>query len=1149
MSDFVFLHISDAHFPSVSKDSYQFDKVTSSLINTLRKEYRGEQSIDLIFFTGDLGDKGKDYKKASLFFDELLSATGLTERLKSDAKRRLFVVPGNHDVDRDRTKFLDRTLKSRNEADMFFDPSKKQNRTKHFERFSAFARFHNAYFKDIRKYSAEDYWLSEKLSMTIDGRTRTIAVVGFNSAWFSQDDEDNAKLWIGERTCRTAYSNLINGDLPDVIFTLHHHPFDWLHPLEREQVKGLISRHSDFDLFGHIHDSVTEEVVSQYGTVLRFQAGALYDDEKRVKRAFIGSVNLESRKVRMRPISYVDNIHDVWTIDTSIYPDRADYQREFTLPTRAGEPVDDNALVVAPTIELTPQILEAYFERLRSKLARERVDSFINLNLAVPKDIPAVPANLRTRYDSSKTYTIFELADSFPDKRVALVGEPGAGKTTLLIELVKEHIDNRKLLPVFIRMGLHLPGHSFIELFDLKEISLRELNDLLLQGRFLIVFDGVNECPCDNLDEVFHDLLRFMKQFPGNQYFLSCRTSEFPDWVHEDLTEVTVLPVSMEEVERRFVFALGKSKGREVLDNISLEHGYIRLKELCQNPLLLAMMLSLYEGATGDELGVISSRARIYEKFLQRLDLRERRKRKPSAAERVWTSGLKQEVLSLVGYKMQQRELVFVTEETLQKWIADAVTSGEWDSWWMPNARPEVQVIFRNAVSHPPIKGILQDNDEPRFYAFLHQSFGEYYAALRLKYLIENNRGDIRQLEPFVLDETRRQWEVVTLLCGLLENADPVMSFIKRRAAELKNQGLLVLAGRCIRDASHVSMQDADDVRIRMIDAFKFWDIPFDYDLIRAIKESLGRKSPLLPQRLVDDAFRFTEKYAQVLPVELRETSIEALKSYLSEADSGLIIDAAYTLGRRKYDSNKEKLGAVTALLERLQSGSGFVREQIIIALKELAHPNALEPLLSIISDVTESRHARAFALNGLGKIGDLSAADPIISYLRNHNNPYRDSASWSLQMLGKVAMKKDPELFCRIKNAYFKALLTETNDEEGKYAKGNIVYSLSVLNAVEYRDDIVNWLKSESDPYVIEDGINAVGLLGGSNAAEVILPYLKSDDPVIRMKAAESLGRLRFYEAKPALENLLTDSFSIVRDTAEQTLQVLEMAKSDFVV
>ncbi|HKO43734.1 MAG TPA: HEAT repeat domain-containing protein [Pyrinomonadaceae bacterium] len=720
------------------------------------------------------------------------------------------------------------------------------------------------------------------------------------------------------------------------------------------------------------------------------------------------------------------------------------------------------------------------------------------------------------------------------------MGDPGAGKTTLLTALVRNYIKRRKLLPVFVPMGLHKPAESLIPLFDFKDISRGSIETLLNRGEFLVVFDGVNESPCDSIDEVFHEVLAFIKRYPANQYFLSCRTSEFPDWVHEDLTEVTVLPVSMDEVERQFSHTLGASRAREILDRLSLEQGYMRLKELCQNPLLLAMMLSLYKTSQTDDLEILISRARIYEKFLQRLNLRERKKRRPRGLERVWESGFKQEVLGLLGYKMQQTELVYVTDEVLQRWIADALGSGSWDLWWRPEERPTVQVLFRNTVARPPIKGVIKDRQEPRYYAFLHQSFGEYYAALYLKTVIEKDPHRIIDLDYFILDETRRQWEVVTLLCGLLEDSEPVISIIKRKATELKRQSLLVLAGRCVRDATHLSNEDADDIRIRLIDAFKYWDIPFDYDLICAIKETGNRQSPAFPARLAEDALRFTDKYAQVVPVELREASIEALTRFLSAQDPSLIMDAAYTLSKRKYVTEEAKRHVVRVLLEALESSKGHVRQQLIIALKELGHADALPVLLRIIADVAEGPYARAYALNGLGTIGELSAVEPIIDYLLDHENPYRDSASWSLQRLGKIALVRDPKLAERIKKTYLKALLGETNDQEGKYAKGNIVYSLSALNAVEFRDEIIDWIKTQRDPYVVEDGLNAIGVLGGKRAAVTILPFLKSVDPVVRMKAAEALGRLGYVGAIEDLEALIDDGFSIVRDAAQAALQTL---------
>lgn len=1141
MSELSYLHISDAHFPDSTGDSYELDKVTKSLLNTLKSFYKKGNTIDLIFFTGDLAYSGKGYNKASLFFEELLKATGLDKKLNERAKERLFIVPGNHDVYRKETGYVQRTLDSTHEANDFFQPNTADNRKAHFKRFKYFSKFYNNFFSGLRSYTAAKHWFAEKITLAMDDKELLVGVVGFNTAWFSRDDKDQNKLWIGERTCRTAYDHLYKDIRPDIVFTLHHHPFEWLHPSDRKEVQGLITFHSDFDLSGHLHEASTEQVSSSYGHVLRFQAGALFDTDMHVKRAFIGKIDLDNGEVHITPISYESNPHDLWTIDTALYPDMPDYIGKFRLSKNINLHKRDSPLSES-TLILTAEKLAPYYERLRARIESVKIDRFIDLGLSISKSHRARWSSLRHRGEPLRTFNIFELADMFPTQRIAIVGDPGSGKTTLLTELVKRYINYDKLIPVFIPMGMY-SERDMIDFFDLKELSRQAVEELLDRGRFLIVFDGVNESPADSLDDVFHSITKFIKKYPSNRYFLSCRTSEFPDWVHEDLTEVTILPVSMDEIEHQFLAVLGDFKGREIMNRISLEQGYTRLKELCQNPLLLAMLLTIYKGTLEDDPGRITSRARLYEKFLQRMEHRERKKRKPRVEERTLPSGLREEILSLIGFKMQEKELVYVVEETLQRWLVEAIDSGQWDTWWRPGERPTLQTLFRNAVGKPPIKAIGNEED-PKYFAFLHQSFGEYYSALYLKNSLDSDRLELSDLDLFILDATRRQWEVITLLCGLLDDAEQITSYIKHKAEELRNQSLLVLAGHCVRDASHIPSEEADDVRIRLIDAFKYWDIPFDYELIHAIKETMGRQSSLFPHRLAEDALRFAEKYAQVIPVELKETSIESLKRYLFCEDSSLVIDSAYTLANRTYRSESEKREVTGFILARLESSTtGIVREQLIMALKMLADPVSLPTLLRLIADTGESPRARAFALNGLGQIGDLSATQPIIDYLLNHQNPYRDSASWSLQMLGKIAMSKAPELAEHLKNVYMQALLRETDDIEGRYAKGNIIYSLGIMQATEFTDQILEWILTQKDDYVLEDAINAIGNLGDYRASNILISFITWNDPVVRMKAANALGEIGYCEAIPDLENLLGDHFPIVRETAKKAIDKLVLS------
>ena len=90
------LHLSDIHCRV--EDSWNMDIVLDALlkdIGGLGKDPNYQLQADFIVVTGDIafsGQKG-EYKLAAQFFDRLLKAVHL-------GKDRLFLVPGNHDVNR-----------------------------------------------------------------------------------------------------------------------------------------------------------------------------------------------------------------------------------------------------------------------------------------------------------------------------------------------------------------------------------------------------------------------------------------------------------------------------------------------------------------------------------------------------------------------------------------------------------------------------------------------------------------------------------------------------------------------------------------------------------------------------------------------------------------------------------------------------------------------------------------------------------------------------------------------------------------------------------------------------------------------------------------------------------------------------------------
>ena len=141
------LHISDFHFRG--GDPYDRDVVLGALVKSV-KWLRDNQDRrpDLIFATGDVANAGQasEYEVATRFFDDLLVATGLE-------RRQLFVIPGNHDVDRGIGIGLARTFTSGEQADQYFNPKIPKPHITLKQR--CFVDWYNQYFKDIRAFPEE----------------------------------------------------------------------------------------------------------------------------------------------------------------------------------------------------------------------------------------------------------------------------------------------------------------------------------------------------------------------------------------------------------------------------------------------------------------------------------------------------------------------------------------------------------------------------------------------------------------------------------------------------------------------------------------------------------------------------------------------------------------------------------------------------------------------------------------------------------------------------------------------------------------------------------------------------------------------------------------------------------------------------------
>jgi HEAT repeat protein len=121
---------------------------------------------------------------------------------------------------------------------------------------------------------------------------------------------------------------------------------------------------------------------------------------------------------------------------------------------------------------------------------------------------------------------------------------------------------------------------------------------------------------------------------------------------------------------------------------------------------------------------------------------------------------------------------------------------------------------------------------------------------------------------------------------------------------------------------------------------------------------------------------------------DAREEVKDALKLALHERKSvDLRRDAATGLGLLR-DAD-----ACTLLLDELKRAKSFaVQGQLITAIGTIGDQTAIDPLVQLLDDRSQTTQTRAMAAVGLGMIGDLRKIPPLSRLSKNYN--YRASVS-----------------------------------------------------------------------------------------------------------------------------------------------------------
>jgi len=467
--------------------------------------------------------------------------------------RNLYLVPGNHDVDRneinpDQTEWLRHSARTLPEIVNAMSNSQKQWRT-WMERLLSYRHFLTSY--GLIHLVPNDPHLIWADARNIHGIR--VGIAGLNSAWSCASKEEKGKLWFGadwqiaqvkERMGPVAFE-----------FVLMHHPGNWFTAQEDPSVMRRLRQDFAVVLHGHEHQ---EWVDFDRESRLILSAGASYESSWMANGYSVGYVDLDNHDGGIY-LRQWENSGRGWVsrnvagkTKDGLWPlSQISWINQLGDCTPADSVGPVSSLIEGPQLNLSESAEENYTRRycqhvidqhdvlelfgcdIPRELQRHQLSvAYVSLNLAredededededgplccpptVDEEIKPIKGQLdsgckegrRDEISGSSTAIEFVLDDiSAANKRLLISGPAGAGKSTLM-RWCAIHAAQQRLSP-------HTPN-KFSGIDQCDDLNFSDASDSWRQKIPLLI--RLRECPNGRLPSV-NDLPKFLaKHLPS----------------------------------------------------------------------------------------------------------------------------------------------------------------------------------------------------------------------------------------------------------------------------------------------------------------------------------------------------------------------------------------------------------------------------------------------------------------------------------------------------------------------------------------------------------------------------------------------------------------------------------------------------------
>ena len=440
-SDLTWLHISDFH---TGKDIADQTRIYKKIIDDTKQQCESSEHPNFVFVSGDIANKGltAEYK---LYEESFLEP--LVDLLGEDIIGKIFLVPGNHDIDRSKAQAVQRKGVLTQYPE-FLDNTEQgiQLRNPLLTRFSDYESYPwSLVEKQMWVSSMEGIYTKE-----VEVNGSLIGILGINTSWLCDETDDYMQLTPGSLMVEAGLENLKNCKK---VIVMGHHPISWLMPSVGERLSALFSQRGVIYLHGHLHKTKQGIQLQGNHSYVSIQSGCAYDtrdSDTWLTRLVWGGYNFKDDNIYLQPRKWSNSLNR-WGADPDHIPE--DFQTEtpgiFAIPTvyeakkSRSFPSARPAWVPDGWTLIDQEFLE---QRKRELLENELLEYFEgrlpNWSDALSKAIP------EREIVTELTSILLNGLNSESSQFLLMIGAGGEGKSTAFLQTIvkTQRNSNTKIL-------------------------------------------------------------------------------------------------------------------------------------------------------------------------------------------------------------------------------------------------------------------------------------------------------------------------------------------------------------------------------------------------------------------------------------------------------------------------------------------------------------------------------------------------------------------------------------------------------------------------------------------------------------------------------------------------------------------------------